>query len=167
MYDALIKQLEELKRQLLNMAKPTNRQLLYQTAKDALGKTLVRDNEATEIDEAEVGCARAVNFLHKKTFGKEIGGGASTLKLYQALMTDLTFEEIQEAETGAIVISPTGMGNGKIVGHVGICGAQGIMSNDSRKEYRGTWRLNFSYQFWSAYYHARGGLPILYFRKLG
>ena len=152
-------ELERIKKQLQSMVKTSNQKTLYETAKNTLGEKLVGD------EYEDVGCALAVNEIHRRAFGKEIGGGASTLALYQALMMDKSFEEVSEHQAGDIILSPTTLGNGTIPnGHVGICGNHGIMSNTSAN---GVWTQNYSYAGWTAYYKGRGGFPILYFRKVG
>ena len=159
-----IAELEKIKLQLIAISnklsmQKTNQTILYETAKNTLGVKLIAD------EYEDKGCALALNEIHRRAFGKEIGGGASTLALYQSLMTDKTFEEVKDHQPGDVIISPTTMGNGVILnGHTGICGKHGIMSNTSAN---GIWSQNMSYQYWNAYYGKRGGFPLLYFRKVG
>lgn len=139
---------------------PTPADILYETAKSMLGKETVPGDA-----DDELGCALAVNTIHKKAFGEEIGGGASTYEMYRVLSSETDkWAEIKAPEKGAIIISPTGFGNGTIKhGHVGICGIYGIMSNDSRT---GRWEQNYSYEEWEKRFQVLGGFPVRYFRRV-
>lgn len=63
---------------------------------------------------------------------------------------------------GDVILSATGTGNGKIRGHVGLCGKNGIiMSNDS---WTGKWMANYTEHTWKKRYKSVGGFPITYWR---
>lgn len=97
--------------------------LIYKTGKKYLGKDISKT-------ENELGCAEAVNFVCKEAIGQEAGGGLSTTKMYQSLLTDTRFKRVNTPEKGDIIISPTGYGQG--YGHTGIVSDSGkIMSNNS------------------------------------
>src|SRR5882757_1674555 len=105
--------------------KKTNTEILYETAKAALGTRLAPASIA------EVGCAVAVNILCKRSFGKEIvlpPNDTSTYWLYKTLAVSGLFDLVDIPEQGCIIISPTTMGN-LPHGHTGILGKFGIMSN--------------------------------------
>lgn len=136
----------------------TPAQVLLETALACEGKDMARIQN-------ELGCAEAVNAVHKKAFGKEIGGGASTYLLYQALKADKTFQKVTEWEPGDIIISPTGYSKGPLThGHVGICTEKGILSNDSKTF---LFANNFTIASWVARYRVYGKFPVLFFRKVG
>lgn len=118
----------------------------------------------------ELGCADAVNQVVERAIGRPIGGGVSTTKMYEALKWGSfpspwwRFVKIREdqAQPGDIIISPTGYGNGRFPGHVGIVGVDGrIMSNNS---YTGQWEDNYSFKGWWERYRVGGHYPICYFR---
>lgn len=122
---------------------------------------------------SEVGCAEAVStVLHRAGVeGIPATGIASTLNLYNWLKNNPKFEQITAPEPGAVVVSPTGMGNGKVRGHTGIVGRfnvafrgdYGICSNDSNSGlFLELWQMSK----WDQYYGGYGGLPIFYFRAL-
>lgn len=67
-------------------------------------------------------------------------------------------EPVGDIKPGSIVISPTGFGNGTIVGHTGIyLDKNRIMSNSSTT---GLWETNFTRASWRKRYGEKGGLPI-------
>ena len=135
----------------------SNRQHLYDIAKASLGEHLCGEQHL-------LGCALTVNAIFKSAFGSEIGGGASTIEMYSVLKNDNRFKPIDIPNYGDIIISPTGTGNGKIVGHVGIVGKYGIMSNDSKT---GTLQEKYTQLTWNNYYKNYGGIPTKFFRVIG
>ena len=65
---------------------------------------------------------------------------------------------------GNIVISPTGMGDGSIRGHVGIMGKNDvIMSNDSRT---GKWMANYTIETWRERYSRKGKMPVYFYKVI-
>ncbi len=143
--------------------------LIYASAKDSLGKRMTLNDTVPP----EVGCAEAVSTVLQRAgvAGIPATGIASTLNLYTWLKNNTKFEEIDKPEPGAVVISPTGTGNGKVRGHTGIVGAfsamysgdYGICSNDSNT---GLFLELWSVSKWQTYYESYGGLPMYYFRAL-
>lgn len=132
---------------------------LYLKAKELIGTD-------TSPIQSVFGCAESVNYIHKKAFGDEIGGGASTWNLWMSLRDRRDFEEIFEYEPGAIIISPTGTqpATSKIRnGHVGICGYNCIMSNDS---VTGKFGTTLTKDSWINSFVKVGGFPVYYFRKI-
>jgi len=156
--------LESLRKSLISLKKklmePSNAEKIYQAAKDALG------TEASPRDIApdELGCAETADEIVKRATGKYVNGTTktvtiSTAEMYKILSRNPEWEEIYLPEKGALIISPT---VGKNVGHVGICGIYGIMSNNSPT---GTFEQNFTYDGWDRYYRVRKKLEIHYFRR--
>lgn len=141
---------------------------IYSQAKLHLGFHITLNNAVP----AEVGCAEAVSYILRAA-GLVVpsGGIAGTESLYEWLVANPKFEKIDNAEEGAIIISPTGMGNGLVEGHTGIVGGFGVMfpnewgicSNDSAS---GKFMETWSYERWVVYYGATGSLPIYFFRAL-
>ena len=109
----------------------------------------------------DLGCAEEVNAVIQLVLGFQIGGGASTYLMYQALKDKKRFLKISQPIGGDVVISPTGYGNGKISGHVGIYVGDKIMSNDSKT---GKFVKNFTLQSWKNRYVVIGNLPMEYYR---
>jgi hypothetical protein len=133
---------------------------LYQVAKSFIG----RDASPKDRADDEYGCADSVNCVFKEAFGKEIGGTVSTYLMYQSLKDETRFKKVSEWKRGCIIISPSNYGNGRIVGHVGICSDDDkIMSNTSSD---GIWRENFTILTWIKRYRDLGELPIMFFEPL-
>lgn len=165
----LLAQLQEELRVILNPHTMTAKENeIYSQAKLNLGIHLTLDNAVA----AEVGCAETVSkILSLAGIPVPSEGIAGTASLYEWLLTNPAFEKITNPEQGAIIISPTGMGNGSIEGHTGIIGGFGVQfpndwgvcSNDSATgKFLETWSLTR----WQAYYEQSGGLPIYLFRAL-
>lgn len=136
-------------------------EILYKTALSYLGT----DASPSDIAPDELGCAESVNCVHKKAFGKEIGGDVSTYRLYGALKAHPLFKKVDVPARGDIIISPTGFGKGSIPnGHTGIVGEAGtIMSNESRS---GKFEKNFTIETWRARYEKLGKYPVHFFRRM-
>lgn len=138
---------------------------LYNLAKSLLGYHLTLDNSIPQ----DTGCAEAISKI-LSLIGQNIptGGIPGTASLYTWLKSNPAFEEVTEPNEGVIIISPTGMGNGHVEGHVGIFGGFnvqynndfGILSNDSNT---GLFREQWSYSAWKQYYGGYGGLPVYMF----
>lgn len=141
---------------------------LYETAKKCLGTHQTLNPSVSP----EVGCAEAVSSVLKLA-GYQVPpyGIAGTADLVKWLLASPKFTRIYAPEEGAITVSPTGYGNGKIPGHTGIFGGYGvafpgdwgIMSNDSQT---GLLLELWSLSKWGQYYTEYGGIPSYYFRPL-
>lgn len=161
--------LQEELRVLLNphaMTATENR--IYAEVKLNLGLHLTLDAAVPD----EVGCAEAVSkILSLAGIPVPSKGIAGTASLYEWLVTSILFERIDDPEQGAIIISPTGAGNGSVEGHTGIVGAfnlafpndWGICSNDSAS---GKFLERWSYERWESVYGGVGNLPIYFFRAV-
>lgn len=138
-----------------------NRERLYDRAFKNIGTDVTPDDVIPD----EYDCADTVNKIHEEEFGDQIGGGASTTKLYQAIQKRADFQKVELPLPGDIVISPTGYGNGRLSnGHVGICAKnEVIMSNNS---YTGKLDTAYTLATWKIRYVDTGGFPMDYFRKL-
>lgn len=111
-------------------------------------------------------CAETVNLVHKQAFGEEIGGGASTWLLWEALKNSTNFVRVSEPDAGDIIISPTGTQTRKALknGHAGIfTSSEVIASNDSRS---GLFLENYSLRSWRQYYGDKGGFPLFIYRRI-
>lgn len=131
---------------------------LYQLSKSLLGTHLGKDTSVPWM----VNCANACSDLLIRFGISGLGskGIAGTANLLKFLETTSQFEEVFEYTTGAVVISATGTGNGKIRGHVGICGNFVIMSNNSEA---GRWDDQWNWERWHDYYTEYGGIPSRFF----
>lgn len=173
--------LRELAQQLLEAAgiitklrmNDENRIKLYEAAYNAL------DSDASPKDNApdELACAESMNAIYTAAFGEPlyVGNLLSTYYLRKALNESPLFKKVGIAAPGDIIISATGYGhrrnpdNTLVIpnGHVGICMFGGdIASNDSRPQYRGLFRINYTQESWADRYVRRGGYPMEIYRRL-
>ncbi len=142
--------------QRLLALRQTTRERVHQAALNSLGT----DASPNDLAPDEVGCAETVTTIIRPIFGNPVILGTYTLHDY--LNSSKAFIQVVEPMPGDIVLSPTGMGNGKIVGHVGIVGNNNtIMSNDS---YTGKFMANYTISNWHNRYVVAGALPMFYFR---
>lgn len=142
---------------------------IYNVAKLSLGEHLTLNPNVP----ADVGCAEAVSFVLKNAgiTGMPAEGYAGTADLYRWLLANPQFKLIEQPEQGAIIVSPTGYGNGTIEGHTGILGAfgvntpneYGILSNNSDN---GLFQEKWNLLTWYEYYGQKGGLPLAMFKAL-
>lgn len=136
---------------------------LYFEALSFIGK----DASPKDLADDEVGCADSVSALLLEAFGKDVGiqYTISTASMYLQLKNSPGWARLQGPQRGAVIISPTGYGNGILAnGHVGICGEKDlIMSNNSAT---GTWLQNYTTETWRNRYAIKGGFPIYYFKKI-
>lgn len=144
---------------LVKLGKLNRRDALYHLARFYIG------HDASPFDSApdELGCAESVSTIINHITPFKITLGTYTLR--DIFVKDTRFIPVlSQPQAGDIIISPTGMGNGQIVGHVGIMGLKGqIMSNSSAT---GTWEQNYNIDSWRARYRTKGALPIFYFRLI-
>ena len=134
---------------------------IYDAAKESIGLHMTLDDTVDK----SVGCAEAVCAVLQKA-GVEVPakGIPGTSGLLDWLDRNPKFEEIQSYEIGAVLVSATGTGNGKIRGHTGICAQYGILSNESQT---GLWKEQWDIVSWDSYYTRYGAIPKHYFRYLG
>jgi len=151
----MVKRVERLQTQL-NFHKTTDKsKYIHLVATNTLGQNL---RTRTEKD---LGCADALNELFLRITGKTVGGGISTLRMFNKIRRDKRFKEIKKEQDGCIIISPTGFGNGKVKhGHVGIVSGIKILSNNSLT---GRWDDHLSMLYWRNHYWHRGGYPIRFY----
>lgn len=118
---------------------------------------------------ADVGCAEAVSYVMDLA-GINDGpkGIAGTAALDAWLASSKLFTKVLAPQVGAIVVAPTGEGNGTVEGHTGIVAKYnlqypndwGILSNNSNN---GKFMEQWSLSRFMAYYHVQGGLPVNYY----
>lgn len=142
---------------------------VYNVAKNSLGRHITL-NEAIPHD---VGCAEAVSYVLRNAglTGIPATGIPGTATLFQFLSTNPQFKRVYAPEKGAVIISPTGSGNGSVEGHTGILGGlsvmywgdYGICSNNSDT---GLFLELWNLKRWKQYYGVQGGLPVAFFRVL-
>lgn len=139
---------------------------LFQTSVNVLGT----DVSPADLAPDEYGCAETMsNIIARVVPGFPIFLSTRALCIY--LKSDTRFEQIFEPETGAVLVSPTTEGNGRIPnGHTGMIGNKfifngkpefEIMSNSSAT---GTFEKNYTTISWRARYVDIGGYPMYYFR---
>lgn len=139
----------------------SNSPKIYQTAKSLFGEHLTLNPSVP----SETGCAEALSAVLLKCSVKGIPrlGFAGTYDMLHWLENSPSFVEIFEYEPGAIIISATGSGNGKIPGHCGVCAQQGILSNNSDN---GLWQEKWTMDKWREYYAIFGGMEARFFRNI-
>lgn len=142
----------------LTISKQSAGDRIYNFAKTLIGKDASPNNLAPD----ELACAETVSYILKSlypTFPIITG----TWTLWDYLKKSKDFTEVLIPKKGDIIISPTGTGNGKITGHTGFLGENGvILSNNSST---GKLDNHFTQTTWKGRYQGLGGLPIYYFRK--
>lgn len=133
-------------------------ELLYQLAKGLLGRHLTMDESVPWM----VGCMEAASYILDAFDipGIPVKGIPGTIVGLEFLISSPCFKEVWEYSVGAVLIAATGTGNGKIRGHVGICGINQIMSNNSET---GKWDTQWDIKRWLAYYGDYGGIKTRYF----
>ena len=131
---------------------------LYTLSKSLLGQHLSLNDAVPWM----VGCAEAISKLlvMDGITGIPAQGIEGTAALLTFLEQSKQFQEIFSYTQGAILIATTGTGNGKIRGHVGCCGLNAIMSNNSET---GKWDTQWNIARWLAYYGGYGGIKTRYF----
>lgn len=139
---------------------------IYNQAKSCLGKHITLNHNVPN----DVGCAEAVSFVLKNAGIANIPstGFAGTATLYQWLLSNPNFVKKNYPIQGAIIISPTGYGNGSVEGHVGVVGGfliqfpydYGVLSNNSDT---GLFQEKWSVDAWQQNYGTAGGLPVAFF----
>jgi hypothetical protein len=108
-----------------------------------------------------VGCSESVTRI-LYTLGIINNVITGTYTLFEWLNTSGRFMKVQIPKAGDVILSPTGLGNGKIQGHTGIMDSNNrILSNDSMS---GKLLSNYTITTWSARYKVLGGLPVYYYR---
>lgn len=149
--------IEEVKKEV---KEPTAREILYKVSVESIGKEMSPQDLADD----ELACVESLEGVIKKAFGFYIGGDKpilATWLLLEALRKDDRFEEVSKGQAGDIILCPTGTGNGRIRGHVGILGNHQIMSNNS---YTSLWDASFTHDTWYQRYEVRGDLDTHLFR---
>lgn len=144
-----------------------NETKVYNEAKACLGLHITLNNNVP----ADVGCAEAVSFVLTKAgiTGIPAAGFAGTADLYRWLLSNPQFKIIEQPEQGAVIVSPTGFGNGTVEGHTGIIAAFGlqypnefgILSNNSDN---GLFQEKWNLLTWWENYGLKGHLPVAIFR---
>ena len=140
------------------------RALLLKQAKLADGKL---DTDVPGTDGGALACAWAVNEVARRAFGRPIGGGLSTIAMYEVLEAKhhkVTAEDA--ALAGMVIISPT---HGSRIGHVGILGD--IPQSGNRNEtliYSNRSSLHqfghyYTLEHWKQYYGHHQSLPVDFF----
>ena len=148
--------LEELKDNL--PPQKSVKDLLIEEAEKAIDKDITPNDEIQD----KVSCVAQIVALLQKVM--EFPDLNYTPDLLNFLKQDKRFKSTLDLDIGNIIISPTGYGNGSIVGHVGLYGTNGkIMSNNS---FTGKWEYTYTTDTWVNRYRNKGGFPIYVFKLL-
>lgn len=144
---------------------PATDPILYTKAVSCLDKHITL-NPAVP---ADVGCAEAVSYVMRLAGVNDgILGIAGTAQLDAWLVSSPLFKKVLAPTPGAILVSPTGSGNGEVEGHTGIVAKfnvqypndYGVLSNNSNN---GLFMEQWSISAWAKNYHSKGGLPMNYY----
>lgn len=158
--NAIVITLRKLQRHLeMRDSTRTTRQKLYEVAVRTLGK----DASPLDLVNDDLGCAESVSTLLSKIMAFSIITGTYTM--LERLSKDSRFVRVYEpVMAGTIILSPTGTGNGKIIGHVGIVGLNGkVYSNNSAT---GLWDDYYTIETWKQRYSDTGGLSLYFFAPI-
>lgn len=138
-----------------------NLNLMKKTLVDLAKEHIGTDASPADLAPDELGCAETVTTILKKLYPQTpiITG---TWTLWDYFEKHPNWFPMQQPEPGCIIISPTGTGNGKFPGHVGIMLDDGtIASNDS---FTGKFERNYDLDTWKARYQEKGGFPVYYYK---
>lgn len=139
----------------------TNQARLLQEAKKWVGK------DASPFDYAsdELGCSESTCSIIKHSIARDFPLELATWILHRLLKKDKRFKQTTALLEGNIILSPSFSGNGKIRGHVGIIGENGIIYSSESKT--GLWKTNYNIATWVSRYRRLGGMPIYVFEPVG
>jgi hypothetical protein len=161
---AIAKALEALlviiaQRNMKEKVTPETDSKVYKYAKGYIG----RDASPRDLVSDALGCAESLSTLLREldpTFPLVTG----TWSLYDVFEARSDWQRVTDPEIGDIILSVTGMGNGRISnGHTGVISDNNrIMSNNSNT---GLWDEHLNMDWWHDYYGRKGGYPIYYYRK--
>lgn len=126
----------------------------------------VLNTDASPLDlvKDDLGCAETVtNILRAVHPDVKIITGTWTL--YSYLKTNSRYVPVLRPIGGDIIISPTGLGNGKLSnGHTGIMlDSIKVASSDSAT---GFFKQNYTVDTWKKRYATLGGFPVLFYRRI-
>lgn len=132
---------------------------------DIARKYLGTDASPSDKAPDELGCSESVTTILKSLYPETpIILGTWTLWFYLRDPKN-GWVEIPEYEEGAVVISPTGTGEG--TGHTGICMGENIIaSNNSFGVFKGKFTENYTTELWNRRYKEKQGMPVLYFKHV-
>jgi hypothetical protein len=135
----------------------TNREALIRVCKENLGRDITPLDNVPD----SVACAESVSSIIKAVL-PDFPIIPSTYDLDKYLRKDKRFEPTLDLESGNIIISPTGRGNGLIVGHTGLILEDSMIASNSSNN--GHWEINYTIPSWIKRYRQKGGFPIFVFR---
>ena len=135
--------------------KPTLRERIHTEARKWLGK----DASPSDLAPEDRACAESVSNIVRQVL-PDFPLVTGTYILWEKLKKDRRFKVTLEAKPGCIIISPTGTGNGQIIGHTGIFTDKWVMSSDGT---HGTWKENYTLDGWVQRYRKIGGFHVYFF----
>lgn len=156
----LTKQVTNLQTQLNFKQTKDKGEYIYKIAKSLVGQKLRTIGR-------EKACAEVANKVFEIATGKQIGGGISTMKMYNKIRLDKRFKEvkIEDRKRGDLILSPTGHKRfwSKVKnGHVGFLLENDIIGSNSSKT--GLLATEWSFGKWMYYYHNQGGYFVKIYR---
>lgn len=119
------------------------------------------DVSPSDLAPDELGCAESVTQVIRKVI-PSFPVITGTWTLWDYLRKHSAFVVTSRPKPGDVIISPTGTGNGRFPGHVGIMSNDRIiLSNDSRD---GKFKKSYTLDEWYDRYQKAGGYPVHFFR---
>lgn len=136
-----------------------NAQLLYTVAIKSVGIDVTPKDQVPDV----VACASTISTLIGKVI--QFPHIAGTWTLNDAMKKDSRFERIDTIERGAILVYPTGTGNGKLSnGHIFICGDNGLLYSNS--SHNGLFEQNYTIETARKRYVEKGGFQECIYRLI-
>ena len=145
-----------LQRVVVLLSKLFSMKTLYQVALESLNTDVSPKDRAADV----VGCAESVSEVIRKVL-PDFPIILGTWTLNEKLKEDPRFKAVTIPMPGDIIMCPTGMGNGKFPGHVGIVLAGGKIASSTSAN--GKFEQNYTLETWEKRWEVAGGFPIYYY----
>ena len=154
----LIALYQELLNKMIEAQIKSESDIIFNKASSLLGK----EASPRDLVDDDVACAESLTTILSSLY-EDTPIITGTYTLWDFLKGSPHYQSIWAPQRGCIILSPTGTGNGNILGHTGIIGEGGkVMSNNS---YTGLWTDHLTLSRWNDRYGRVGGFPILFFKR--
>lgn len=141
-----------------NILRALHNLAIWGTTPDGQAEMNSRLKAPAATNRGRLACAWAVNRIARFALGKPVGGGLATAEMVKVLRVNDLRVSRDDAQPGAIIISPT---QGGSVGHVGIMGEGDVIYSNSSN--MGNWHQGPNFQRWMAYYGGEKRLPVEFY----
>lgn len=134
------------------------------TLTDIVEQYIGKDASPKNKAKSEVACAETVSFICQQVY-KDFPEILGTWSLRQYLESGHGWKRINTPEPNSIVVSATGTGLPKTIGHTGIVLANGVIaSNNSFGQFAGKLTKNYTVDTWKKRYVDTQGMEMLYYK---